>query len=66
MIRSILRKTSGSDVEPSVTRRQIFERHWLDVEDAYREAGWGVTYEKPSYNEDGMASFVFVSRQKGE
>lgn len=33
-------------------RKEIFDNHWLDFEDLYREAGWGVTYDKPGYNED--------------
>lgn len=40
-------------------RSRIFEEHWLDVEQAYREAGWNVTYDKPGYNESYEPSFVF-------
>lgn len=39
---------------------KVFESHWLDVEDMYRSAGWDVKYDKPAYNEDGEASFLFT------
>lgn len=32
-------------------RKDIFENHWLDVEEDYRKAGWTVTYDKPGFNE---------------
>lgn len=41
------------------SRNQIFELHWLDVEDHYRAAGWIVTYDKPAYNESYAAYFTF-------
>ena len=37
----------------------IFENHWLDVEPIYRKAGWKVEYDKPGYNEDYDAFWVF-------
>src|SRR3989344_6113512 len=37
----------------------IFENHWLDVEGAYRAAGWRVEYDKPGYSEPYDAYFVF-------
>lgn len=42
-----------------LSRDQIFENHWLDVEDSYRDAGWKVAYDKPGYCEDYDAYFVF-------
>jgi hypothetical protein len=41
------------------TRSSIYEKHWLDVEDHYRAAGWIVTYTKPAYNEFFEAYFTF-------
>jgi hypothetical protein len=38
---------------------EVYRRHWLDVEDAYREAGWDVDYDKPGYCEDYEATFTF-------
>lgn len=45
-----------------VTRQQIFDKGWLDVEDVFREAGWLVEYDKPGYCEDYSASFKFMVR----
>lgn len=42
-----------------VTRNVIFDRGWLNVEEIFRDAGWKVTCDKPSYNEDYVAFFEF-------
>jgi hypothetical protein len=47
---------------PDVTRAQIFERGWLNIEEIYSAAGWKVTYDKPAYNENHEASFTFVPK----
>lgn len=41
------------------TRQEIFDRHWLDFENAYRKVGWAVHYDKPGYNESYDAFFEF-------
>lgn len=38
---------------------QIFAEKWLDFEQAYRNAGWNVVYDKPGHNESYDAFFVF-------
>ncbi len=47
-----------------MNRSEIFKRHWLDVEESYREAGWHVKYDKPVYwgGEDFDAYFEFRSK----
>jgi len=40
----------------------IFNRHWLDVEDIFRSAGWDVKYDKPGYNESYDAFFTFKKK----
>lgn len=40
----------------------IYDKNWLDFEPAYREAGWRVTYDKPGYNEDYRAHWVFTRK----
>ena len=35
------------DTSVPFTKTDIFRRHWLDIEDIYRDAGWQVTYDKP-------------------
>lgn len=44
-----------------MNRREIFHRHWLDVEDSYRAQGWKVNYDSPvGYaGEDFDAYFEF-------
>lgn len=45
-----------------MTREGVFQAHLLDVEPVYRAAGWGVTYDKPGYNESYTATFTFTRR----
>jgi hypothetical protein len=47
-----------------LNRHQIYDEHWLDVEDAYRKKGWDVVYDKPAYNETYEASFEFKAKKK--
>lgn len=42
-----------------MTKKEIFDSNWLDFEDIYRDAGWKVVCDKPGYNEDYDAYFVF-------
>lgn len=50
---------------PDLKREDLFEKHWLDVEDLFRKAGWSVAYDKPGYNEDYDAYWVFKPKKKG-
>jgi hypothetical protein len=45
-----------------LNRSEIYRKHWLDVEEFYRQVGWIVTYDKPGYNEDYEAYFVFKKK----
>lgn len=47
-----------------LTRREIFDRGYLDVESLYRNAGWSVVYDKPGYNETYDATFTFKRKRK--
>lgn len=38
-------------------RDVIYKNHWLDFESIYREAGWNVKYEKPSYGDNNFEPF---------
>jgi hypothetical protein len=51
-------------VEKGLKEKEIYENHWLDVEDVYRKAGWKVEYDKPAYNESYDAYFEFRPRGK--
>lgn len=41
------------------SRREVFDKGWLDFEPLYRERGWNVEYDKPGYNEFYKANFIF-------
>src|ERR1700727_2547589 len=41
----------------AITREDLFDNHWLDVETIFQDAGWMVEYDKPAYNETGPALF---------
>lgn len=49
---------------PGTRRQELFDNHWLDIEDAYRDAGWRVSYFKPSCDEDGEAFWSFNFERK--
>lgn len=42
-----------------VTRQQIYNKKWLDIEDIYRAAGWDVYYDRPGWNETYEPTFKF-------
>ena len=42
-----------------VITRVLFENHYLDVEELYRQEGWLVTHDKPGYDETYPATFTF-------
>lgn len=50
----------GHDLDRDV----VFDNGWLDVEPLYREAGWKVEYDKPAYNENYRAHFVFSKQPR--
>lgn len=43
------------------TGPDIYNNHWLDVEEVYTKYGWEVEYDKPGYNETYGASFKFTA-----
>ena len=45
-------------------RSDIFDKHWLDVEEAYRKVGWTVVYDKPAYCESYEAYYTFSKNTK--
>lgn len=42
-----------------IDEKTILDRHYLDVEGSYRDAGWDVTYDKPSIGEEYDPYFTF-------
>lgn len=51
----------ASALEISVS--DVYNRKLLDVEDAFKKAGWNVKYDKPGYNEEYSAYFVFSKKR---
>lgn len=45
-----------------VNRQYIFDQKFLDFEQAYRDAGWHVYYDKPGYNESYEPTFTFTKK----
>lgn len=45
-----------------IERDAIFHRHYLDVEDIFRDVGWKVEYDKPAYNEFYGAFYTFSAK----
>ena len=45
-----------------ISESQVYSRHYLDVEDIFRKAGWHVEYDHKGYNEEGEDSFTFRKR----
>lgn len=48
-----------------LSRTEVYEQHLLDVEEAYRKAGWRVAYDKPAYNESYPATYKFTKATRG-
>lgn len=42
--------------------KEIFDNSWLNVEEAYRAAGWKVVYDRPAYDESYPPTFTFSPR----
>ncbi len=53
-------------VDEDVSREDVFAKGWLNIEGAYRKAGWSVKYDKPGYNESYDAFFVFSRARRRE
>lgn len=50
----IVNKSSGT-----LSRQDVFEKSFLDVEPHYRKSGWIVTYDRPAYYENYNAYYIF-------
>lgn len=44
-------------LNPELKRQEIFDKHYLDVENLYRRAGWTVTYIKPAYSDPNPEAY---------
>lgn len=39
-------------MENGLKEEEIYKKHWLDVEEIYRNNGWNVKYDQPGYGDD--------------
>ena len=44
-------------------RTELFERKQLNFEQAYRNSGWDVEYDRPGYNETYEPTFTFKPKR---
>ena len=59
----IMKIVSSDDPDdPRPTRKEIYDKCWLDFEQMYRKAGWDVDFEKPAYCETFDAYFTFKKK----
>lgn len=56
----ILKEVCGDPECGKLTRDEIFDNHWLDIEDIYREKGWEVFYDQPCFSGSHNAYFEFM------
>ena len=59
IIDKIIEYLNIPEVQKTPKKQEIFDKHWLDFEELYREQGWHVYYGKPAYNETYEATFTF-------
>ena len=45
-----------------LSRQEVFDKGWLNVEEVYEEVGWDVVYDKPGYNETYKAFWIFTKK----
>ena len=49
---------------PEITRQDVFDKKWLDVEHFFRKAGWKVEYDKGAYYDTYDPYFTFEKGRK--
>lgn len=47
----------------NVSSQACFDNHYLDIEKSYRDSGWIVAYDQPTYNESFKAYFKFTKKK---
>lgn len=49
-------------VSKGLKKKDIYDKHYLDVESIYQAQGWEVEYDKPGYNEVYEPTFTFKKK----
>ena len=60
----VIRKIWEYSTDDELTRKTIFKKHYLDIENLYRNNGWEVEYEKPAFDERFDPYFIFKPKKK--
>lgn len=43
----------------TLTRQDVFNKSFLDIEAHYRKSGWNVSYDRPNYCENYRHYYIF-------
>lgn len=60
----VIRKILEYSTDDELTRETIFKKHYLDIENLYRNNGWEVDYKKPAFDERFVPYFIFKPKKK--
>lgn len=62
LVARIQKKYEAAD-KYEITKEEVYERRYLDIEDIYRAQGWNVAYDKPGFNETWYEpQFIFTKK----
>ena len=50
-------------LQTTYSRQEIYDNKWMDFERVYSDNGWKVDYDKPAYNENYAAFFIFSPKK---
>lgn len=62
--RSVLHKNKVVErmLSKGLSKGEIYENGWLNVEEVYRGADWNVEYDKPGFDESYEPTFTFTRK----
>jgi len=63
VIELIKEKMKAASPDVPFREEDIFDKHWLDIEELFSTYGWKVKYDSPAYNEAGEPSFRFSEKR---
>jgi hypothetical protein len=50
-------------IDKELTRKVLFEKNYLDIEDTYRKLGWAVEHYSPDRDENFESYFIFKKKK---
>jgi len=63
VVELIKEKMKAASPDVPFKEEEIFEKHWLDIEELFSTHGWEVRYDSPGYNETGESVFHFSEKK---